>query len=1129
MEPARNEKKSEHTFHECLLACACRFAANDGESLLDLTALWKGFLYLAHHESDRARNALHERWPERDWHGAVPNTVSDGTSGTPKHAPEIIRLLGPLGVLNKKYGGQFTEENFFAALDSVNAWPQLGIPHPSQADKRDVLPLPGDGDDAGVCDESAPEPSEESLPKPAAQMASLQNPALAEALADLRTRLEMQVFGQTAAMRAFADSLCAALDRPVQPGRLGGSFLVLGPNGCGKGEMVRVLEDWTKAHKASLRTKRVVRCEGFLQHSLHTLHHEISGGDPGFLVFSEFEKYQSDFRDILLEGLDRAVLQLPKVGGKERLDFTPIHGWIIILIGNVGRALWGRLPFKEQHLLPDREHIREVLEQESISDSHHKSSIFEHSLSRSFLDRLDFFIPFCQLRYADVERILMREITTLTRVVESRGGQLAVSPRVVELIVLGSYYKKAWSARQCLRGFKQHIENPVYDVLTQGGRQIRLTCVDKRFNRTLQRSRPRLLLLDDEAEQVLPLMREGLQDVADIVGAGDISEALERASESPPELLVLDMFFGEENRPLWKEYLQTWRTAHPDVPVLLLSGKKVTCSDRLEIDKTGGVLGFVSKTFRPEEMRVALLPFLDHAGWQARVRAFEREYGYGGDRIVFDVSTNVEGSDAELSFSGVNLVVANRQADRGSEPILPEKTRQAIDEFVALFLDSRKRAALRIKQPRGILLHGPPGNGKTMVARSLARRMRCNFMALAASDFQGRWAGMRSERIKEVFEQARMRQPCVVFIDEIDGVAPRRQEDSGGGMLRDQADAVAALLTQLDGFDDGSEVFLIGATNRKEALDDALLRPGRIDRMIEVGKPGLRERVLLLEQLLGEMPKCEIPCEWAARECFGLSCAEITKVVGEAKLLALGRMQGATSVGAGMAPETADFREAVDHLRFGDGETRSPSENRALQREVTAWHEAGHLVVSMALMGRVPERVTITPRGDFGGYVRFAEEDARSSRRRRSDCIHELAVMLAGGASEVMKFGEHGSGVSRDREQAYALAHAMVAHWGMGSPEAEAEGFLRGRGRTQGQGTEGLPSGAASNQHLVASMAAIVNEASERTDQAVQEFRRDIERAATLLIEKEELTRDDLVAAFPNWAQNPAIDEEVAP
>ncbi|MFC1812778.1 AAA family ATPase [Thermodesulfobacteriota bacterium] len=942
---------------------------------------------------------------------------------------------------------------------------------------------------------------------------------LARAVDVLEQRLETRIFGQTSALRAFVNGLRASLARPIKEGYISGNFLIFGPNGSGKSELIKILDKWINEYKANLKIKHLIHCEGYLQNVLPTLRNRILSPEPSIIVLSEFEKYEPMVLDVLMGGMDRAVLQLPDRHISGKLHATDIRGTIIILIGNVGRIFWGRLPFKEMEILPDRERVKEILEEEALMDQHLKSDVFQRRLSRAFLDRIDHFIPFCQLRYADVSKILDREVTSFGEELKKRGIQLDIDLRVKNLVVLASYYKRAWSARQAQRGFKEHIENPVQNALMRFGmKNVKLVSMDKTFNLTLRQCKPKILVIDDDWQNVCEILTRGLDDTAEVVGVPNANQALNYAAEKPFDLVLLDLYYNGEL--LWKDYLLTWRSAQPETPVVLLSGKVVSSAERLEIDQMGGVLGFLEKSADPTVMVRALTPYIEHATWLARIRAFENQYGFGGDRVLFDTRISEDSNDILIRYSEVGSVISESDLGDSESPILPSETRREIDEFLDIFLDARKRTELNIQQPKGLLLYGSPGNGKTMIARNVAQRMRCNFIAVSAADFQSRWAGVASERLKDLFEKARTRQPCVLFIDEIDAVAPHREESSASGLMRDQAATVAMLLTELDGFTGAPDIFLIGATNRKGAIDEALLRPGRIDRFIEMENPGLKERKQLLERALSHILHDPIDLDWAAGEAYGLSCAQIIRSVQDSVLVASRRLQENQKKGdTAIRVRKEDLRQAMDRLWTGASLKEDSVKEKMLKesREMRAWHEGGHLILSISLLGEIPNRVTIIPRGRVSGYVRYSEEDIlrRKTFRRRSSCLAEISVLLAGGVAEELKFKEHSSGVSNDRQDAMRIAHAMIVKWGMGPLVAEVEGFLS-RARFEPEEDTAVQIVAhQSNQKAVAkAVSDIIEEARELSAKELEKHRIHLEHAVNLLLEKEELEKADIEKEF---------------
>ena len=274
-------------------------------------------------------------------------------------------------------------------------------------------------------------------------------------------------------------------------------------------------------------------------------------------------------------------------------------------------------------------------------------------------------------------------------------------------------------------------------------------------------------------------------------------------------------------------------------------------------------------------------------------------------------------------------------------------------------------------------------------------------------------------------------------------------------------------------------------------------------------------RRAILERALAKMKVHDLDLEWAARETFGMSSAELVRAVSDSSIVALRRSKNGET-GKDIAISKADFLSACDRIRYGDAPRSGSVDEKILrtERECTAWHEAGHLLLRVLLFGEIPERATIVPRGDYGGFVRTSEEDTkrRAYGFRRSTGIKEIAVCLGGGVAEDLKFNEHSSGVSSDRQKAWTTAYDMVAKWGMGPIEAEAEGWLS----SKGNGAEGdhAHSGPAGGDSMRKAVAEIIQEASDLAGKALEEHRSDLERAATLLLEHEDLEQETLRQEF---------------
>ena len=1084
-------------FKKQLLEMAARIAFARSHKEIDAFSLWRAYLKLAHEGNKELIKTLKMKFEDKFWDLYDPEEIQRKPDAELPWSPEVKKMIGPLSPLFKEYSGELTPENFLLILEAkgfLSDWSEFFRSKPSD---HWATQKKGAKNNMVVVKKKHPKKSIKEYSK---------------IIDGLEKMMKARVFGQASAIAAFVEGVRTAMDRPFKQGKLGGCFLFLGPNGSGKSESVKVLAEWLKDHSKALPIKNILYFEGYLYRILQTLRNKLDGKNLSIIVLNEFEKYEPIVREVLLEGLDSAVLNLPSKNDSNALEPVDISGSIVILIGNVGKSLWARLPFKEMEMLPDQDKIKEAILAEDIESEHSRVEAYKRRISSSFLDRIDYFIPFCQLRYADATKILEREISVLKHEMTERNVNIEIERNVIDLIVLSSFYKRSWSARQILRGYKEHIEQPVRKShILYNNEDIQLICIDKKFNATLDRNVTHLLVIDDEWELVCKVLKKALPKTITVTGVPDVYHALEQVDKKPVDLLLLDMYFLGESK--WKEYLAEWRYIAPDVPVVLFSGKIVSSTDRLEIDRIGGVIGFLEKEGDADRVKKSLKPYLEHASWQARLRAFENEYGHGGDRILFDKRISPNPKEPFIYFNNIQNIVNESIEVTDDDPVLPDTTRQEVEEFLEIFLDARKRAKLKVDRPKGILLYGSPGNGKTMLARSLARQMRCNFLPLSSSDFQSKWAGVATERLKKIFEQARMRQPSVVFIDELDAIAPHRGEDMGGGVVRDQASTVAALLTELDGFSGGNDIFFIGATNRKDSIDAALLRPGRIDRLIQVSSPGIKERRTLIEKSLKEIECKNFDLQWAASETYGLSCAEIKKVINDSVFISYRKKTKKSKdlSGDNVIIEKEHFQEAVDLIRFGQKpeELDADTELTISRREIIAWHEAGHLVLSMALLGILPERVSIVPRGNTGGHVRHSEKDVmrRSANRRRSSCLAEIAMILGGGLAEQIQFEEHTSGVAEDRKSAMRLAYFMVTKWGMGPIEAEIEGFLSEDTNKPVYSSVDKLAGRNFNikGSVVSAMAEIINEATKIAFESLAENEAALKKSAELLLAKEEL------------------------
>ncbi len=343
-----------------------------------------------------------------------------------------------------------------------------------------------------------------------------------------------------------------------------------------------------------------------------------------------------------------------------------------------------------------------------------------------------------------------------------------------------------------------------------------------------------------------------------------------------------------------------------------------------------------------------------------------------------------------------------------------------VREAVAFLARPNDFSRLGAKLPKGILLVGPPGGGKTMLAKAFAKACDAPFYAVSGSEFVEMFVGMGASRVRSLFKKARRSRKAVIFIDEIDALAKKR-----GGMSShsESEQTLNELLVQMDGIDNGkSHIIVIAATNRMDAMDDAVLRPGRFDRIIQVSAPSLKGREDILRVYLKEhLGNPDIDAAQLARICVGFSGAQLSSLVNEALIRAAREGKDRLS--------QTDLLAARDKLLMGD--PRQDLDLLESERRTTAIHESGHAVVALTVSGDPVEKVTIEPRSQALGLVlQVPERDAVSLKE--SEIRARLQVLLGGRAAEEVFFGDVTTGASNDMERAYQIALSMVAQWGMG-------------------------------------------------------------------------------------------------
>ncbi len=350
-----------------------------------------------------------------------------------------------------------------------------------------------------------------------------------------------------------------------------------------------------------------------------------------------------------------------------------------------------------------------------------------------------------------------------------------------------------------------------------------------------------------------------------------------------------------------------------------------------------------------------------------------------------------------------------------------DEAKEELVEVVDFLRDVEKFSAVGAKIPKGILLVGPPGTGKTLLAKAVAGEAKVPFFSISGSDFVEMFVGVGASRVRDLFNQAKKNAPCIVFIDEIDAVG--RQRGAGlGGSHDEREQTLNQLLVEMDGFGANEGIITLAATNRPDILDPALLRPGRFDRRVTVGRPDLAGRIAILKVHAKNKPlEDTVNLETIAKKVPGFTGAELANLLNEAALLAARADRKKISM--------ADLEEASEKVCYGP-ERRSHKVSDE-ERKITAFHESGHAIMATVLKDADPvHKVTIIPRGQAGGYTMMLPHEERSFITK-SHLLAQLRVALGGRCAEQIVFNEISSGASGDLQQVTAILRKMIMEWGM--------------------------------------------------------------------------------------------------
>lgn len=449
-------------------------------------------------------------------------------------------------------------------------------------------------------------------------------------------------------------------------------------------------------------------------------------------------------------------------------------------------------------------------------------------------------------------------------------------------------------------------------------------------------------------------------------------------------------------------------------------------------------------------------------------------------------SQRIEPDDIEIKFDDIIGI---------------DEVKKDVFEIVEFIKNPEKFSKANAKMPKGIILSGSPGTGKTMLAKALAKEAGVPFFYCSGSSFVEMFVGLGAARVRKLFEEAKKHSPCIIFIDEIDTIGGKRGNGFSGGHDEKEG-TLNELLTQMDGMTTNNGIFIMGATNRLDMLDKALIRPGRFDRQIVVPLPSLNGRLQLLEKLFSKYTINEnLNINEVARALTGRSGAEITNLMNEAAILQVTKEK-----------ESIDkecINEALDKIIMGMSNGAKMNDK---DKRMTAYHESGHAVVNLFMPQTDPlHKVTITPRGNALGVTMMLPEEDKTSKSK-TQLLSEISVLLAGFCAEKMFCGDVTTGASNDIERATYIAKAMVTKLGMNE---NLQQYVYTE--TDGFGAENLSSLSDNmKQRIENEIEKILREQREKTNNILEKYKHVIEEMVKQLMEKEVLTEVEIYEILIN-------------
>ena len=466
-----------------------------------------------------------------------------------------------------------------------------------------------------------------------------------------------------------------------------------------------------------------------------------------------------------------------------------------------------------------------------------------------------------------------------------------------------------------------------------------------------------------------------------------------------------------------------------------------------------------------------------------------------------------------MGKSNAKIYVQSTAGIRFSDVAGEDEAKESLAEIVDYLHNPKKYTDVGASMPKGVLLVGPPGTGKTMLAKAVAGESNVPFFSISGSEFVEMFVGMGASKVRDLFKQAKEKAPCIVFIDEIDAIGKKRDGQIGGNDEREQT--LNQLLTEMDGFESNNGVIILAATNRPESLDPALTRPGRFDRRVPVELPDLKGREEILKVHAKKIrTDGELDYHTIARMASGASGADLANIINEGALRAV--RNGRTAV------TQADLEESIEVVIAGYQKKNAVLSDR--EKRVVAYHEIGHAVVAASQSHSAPvQKITIIPRTSGAlGYTMQVEQGDKYLMTR-AELENRIATLTGGRAAEEVAFGEITTGASNDIEQATKLARAMIARYGM-SEDFDMVALETVNNQYLG-GDASLACSADTQREIDRKVVALVKAQHEKAKGILVENRAKLDELAQFLYEKETITGEEFMQIFAPAVKKEALAE----